>query len=261
LPAASVTPPLIVTVYRVPPARLTDGLNVAVLLLTLNVPDTGAPSAVLARLKLVLFSVKLFIGSEKVAETDELNATPVVAFAGEVEDTVGGVVSDAAPVVKFQVKLSASGLPAMSSAAVVRVAVYCVFPARLFNGTNVAVLLFIVTTPLIAVPPEAGLSVKLALFSVDVVIASENIADTAVFNPTAVSAFVGDVSDTVGGVVSGGVVSGTGWTDTEGVAIRGVSPPPPPHPGRLRHAKSKIQDSPPRILAVTVLAGGIGIVP
>jgi hypothetical protein len=112
-----------VAVYRVLPSRLTDGLNVAVLLLMLNVPVTVAPSAALAKLKLVVFSVELVIGSEKVAETDELSATAVAVLAGEVEDTVGGVVSGAAPVVKVQVKLPASGLPATSSAAVVKVAV------------------------------------------------------------------------------------------------------------------------------------------
>jgi hypothetical protein len=100
-----------------------DGLNVAVLPLTLNVPVTVAPSVDLATLKLVVLSVELVIGSEKVAETDELSATAVATFAGEVEDTVGDVVSGAAPVVKLQEKLPASGLPATSSAAVVNVAV------------------------------------------------------------------------------------------------------------------------------------------
>jgi hypothetical protein len=145
-----------VALYRVLAAKLLDGLNVAVLPLTLNVPDTDVPSAAVARLKLVVFSVELVIGSEKVAETDELIATLVEAFAGEVNDTIGGVVSGVAPVVKVQVKLPANGLPARSWAAVVSVAVYCVLPARLFKGTNVAVVPLTVTTPLTAAPPAIG---------------------------------------------------------------------------------------------------------
>src|SRR4051794_18063211 len=179
-----------------------DGLNVAVLPLTLNVPVTIAPSAALAKLKLVVFSVELVIASEKVAETDELSATAVEALTGEIEDTVGGVVSGAVPVVKVHVKMPASGLPAMSSAAVVNVAVYRVLPARLFNGTNVAVFPLPATTPLTAAPPAAGRSVKLELFSVELIIASENVAEMVVLSPTPVSEFPGDVSDTVGGVVS-----------------------------------------------------------
>src|SRR4029079_5023273 len=158
------------------------------------------------------------IGSEKVAETEELSATPVAAFAGEVEDTVGGVVSGAAPVVKVQVKLPASGLPATSSAAVVKIAVYCVLPARLLNGTKVAVFPLPVTTPLTAAPPAAGRSVKLDVFSVELLIASENVAEMVVFRPTPVSELSGDMSETVGGVVSG--IGGS--AETAGVAITGV---------------------------------------
>ena len=84
------------------PARGAVGVNVAVLPLTFTVPVTAAPPVV-ANVKLVLVSVALVIGSENVADTEEFSARPVAPFAGDVEDTVGGVVSGAAAVVKFQV--------------------------------------------------------------------------------------------------------------------------------------------------------------
>jgi hypothetical protein len=83
-------------------ARLTKGVKLAALPVTLTVPLTAAPPEVVASVKLALVSVEFVIASEKVADTDEFSATPVAAFAGDVEDTVGGVVSEAAPVVKFQ---------------------------------------------------------------------------------------------------------------------------------------------------------------
>jgi hypothetical protein len=103
LPAASVTPAAMVAVYCVLAARAADGVNRAVLPLTLTVPLTAAPPVVLTRVKLAVFSEALVIASEKVADTEAFVATPFAAFAGDVEDTVGGVVSEAAPVVKFQV--------------------------------------------------------------------------------------------------------------------------------------------------------------
>ncbi len=72
-------------------------MNVAVLPLPFTVPATGAPPIVVASVKLVVVSVALFIASEKVADTEAFVATPVALFAGDVEDTVGGVVSGAAP--------------------------------------------------------------------------------------------------------------------------------------------------------------------
>ena len=109
----------------------------------------------------------------------------------------------AAVVVKFQLKLARSALPAASFAAVVMVAVYCVLPARLAVGVKVAVLPLTFTVPVTAVPPEVVASLKLAVVSVELVIASENVADTEEFSATPVAAFAGDVADTVGGVVSG----------------------------------------------------------
>jgi hypothetical protein len=68
--------------------------------------------------------VELVIGSEKVAEIEEFGATPVAPLAGKLADTVGGVVSRTAAVLKVELKSAASALPAASFAAVVMVAVY-----------------------------------------------------------------------------------------------------------------------------------------
>jgi hypothetical protein len=94
---------VIVAVYWVVPLSAADGVNVAVLPLTLTVPLTAVPPEVVASVKLAVVSVEFVIGSENVADTGALSATPVAALAGEVADTVGGVVSGAAAVVKFQV--------------------------------------------------------------------------------------------------------------------------------------------------------------
>jgi len=106
------------------PARLPVGVNVAVVPVTFTVPVNAVPPFVVASVKLAVVSVELVIGSEKVADTEEFSATPVTPFNGEVEDTVGGVVSGATVVVNCHVKFAASALPAASFAAVVTVAVY-----------------------------------------------------------------------------------------------------------------------------------------
>jgi hypothetical protein len=59
-------------------------------------------------------SVELVIGSEKVADTGEFSATPVATFAGDITDTVGGVVSGAAAVAKVHARFAARALPAAS---------------------------------------------------------------------------------------------------------------------------------------------------
>lgn len=102
MPAASFATVETDAVYCVPAARLADGVNVTVFPLTFTVPAT-APPAVLANLTLVVESVELFIGSEKVMDTEEFRATPVAPVPGEMADTVGGVVSLAAAVVNFHV--------------------------------------------------------------------------------------------------------------------------------------------------------------
>src|SRR5260370_37109672 len=71
---------------------------------------TGVEACVL----LMLVSVEFVIASEKVADSEELSARPVAPLAGDVVDTVGGVVSGAAAVVNCQGKLAASALPAAS---------------------------------------------------------------------------------------------------------------------------------------------------
>ena len=82
------------------------------------------------------------------------------------------------------------------------VAVYCVLPERPAVGVNVAVVPLILTVPVTADPPEVGRSVKLDVFSVELVIASENVADTEAFRVMPDALFAGDVEDTVGGVES-----------------------------------------------------------
>ena len=88
--------------YCVLPPRLADGVNLAVLPVTLTVPGSAAPPEAGLTLKLVVFSVEFVIASEKVAATEEFSAMPVAELAGDVEETVGGVVSGAAAVVKVQ---------------------------------------------------------------------------------------------------------------------------------------------------------------
>jgi hypothetical protein len=103
LPAASWASVVMVAVYCVLAARGADGVNLAVLPLMLTVPLRAAPPVVVTRVKLAVFNVALVIASVKVADTEAFVATPFAALAGDVEDTVGGVVSEATPVVKFQV--------------------------------------------------------------------------------------------------------------------------------------------------------------
>ena len=104
---------------------------------------------------------------------------------------------------KAQLKATTRALPAASFAAVVMVAVYCVLPARVAKGENIAVLPLTFTVPVTVAPPAVGCRVKLAVLSVEFVIDSENAAKTEEFNTTPVAALAGDVADTVGGVVSG----------------------------------------------------------
>ena len=96
-----------------PAASGADGVNVAVLPLTLTAPATAAPPEFVANEKVAAFSVELVIASENVADTRVLSATPVAPTVGDVEDTVGAVVSPE-PVIKIQVELAASALPAAS---------------------------------------------------------------------------------------------------------------------------------------------------
>ena len=105
-PAASCAAVVMVAVYWVLLARLTDGVNVAavvgVLPLTFTLPATAAPPVVSTSLKLAVVSVEFLIASEKTADIGDVNATPLAPLNGETANTVGGVVSGTGAVVKFQ---------------------------------------------------------------------------------------------------------------------------------------------------------------
>lgn len=73
--------------------RFAEGTNVATLPLATTVPATGALPVVTFRVKLEAFSVEIFIGSEKVTDIDEFNATSISEFSGDVSDTAGRIVS------------------------------------------------------------------------------------------------------------------------------------------------------------------------
>ena len=90
MPAASFTSREIVAVYCVLPVRFTVGVNVAVLPLSVMVPATAAPCAVVS-VKLLPFALAAVSGSEKVAETVVLSATADAALAGETDVMLGGV--------------------------------------------------------------------------------------------------------------------------------------------------------------------------
>lgn len=189
------------------PPRAADGVNVAVLPLTLTRPLRAAPSDVFATVKLAVVRVAFVIASEKVADTEEFSATPVAPFAGDVADTVGGVVSGTGPVVKFQVKFAASVLPAESVAPVVMVAVCGVIAARGAEGAKVAELLVATTVPATG-KPAGVIRVKVLVFSVGFSMTSEKVTVVAEFTAMLIAAFAGEVEDTVGGIVSkAGVVA------------------------------------------------------
>ena len=75
-------------------------MNVAVMPLYVTVPVTGVVPCF--KVKVVVESVRVSIVSLKVADTAPLTATLVALLTGEVCETVGAVVSGAAPVVKVQ---------------------------------------------------------------------------------------------------------------------------------------------------------------
>lgn len=236
LPAASFAAVVIVAVYCVLAARLAEGVNRAVVPVMLTAPATTAPPVVLTSVKLAPLSVELVIVSENAADTEVFVATLVAAFAGNVEDTVGGVISGAALVVKRQTKLDCKALPATSFAAVVMVAVYCVLAARLAEGTNTTPVPLALTAPTTCAPPVAVFTVKLVMVRLLLSIASEKFADTDVFKLTPVAKFAGEMEETIGGVVSPRRGGG------EFAAVPGPtavdSPPPPPQPNRITLASN-----------------------
>ena len=245
LPAASVTPAAMVARNWVFSARGFKGENLTVLPVTLTVPMISTLSIALSRVKLAVFSVELVIASEKIADTVEFVATPIAELAGDVAETVGGVLSALVPVVKLQVKLAAKGLPAASCAAVVMVAVYCVFAERLLEGTNMAVFVPTATTPATSEPPDVGRSEKDEVLSVEAAIASEKVADIEVFSEIPVAAFDGDVSDIVGGVLSSvpGKADAPPESPTANDGVPSSPPPPPPQPERITLATMAIRNN------------------
>ena len=74
LPAASLAAVVIVAVYCVLPARFAEGVNLAVLPLTLTVPVVAAPPAAGLRVKLAVVSVEFVNDSQPFEHTRiELN--------------------------------------------------------------------------------------------------------------------------------------------------------------------------------------------
>jgi hypothetical protein len=201
LPAASFAAVDIVAVYCVLAVSAAEGTKVVLFPVVLTVPVTAAFPAVFTSVKLAVLSVEFVMASEKVADTDEFNATPTAKLAGETADTVGGVASTIPAVVNVQETLAARAIPVASFAAVVIVAVYCVPATRLFVGLNSAVFPLTVTVPATGVPPDVVARRKLAAVRVEFVIASENVAETELFNATSFPAFAGIVEMTCGGVL------------------------------------------------------------
>lgn len=240
LPESSSAAVVMVAVYCVLAASAVDGVKRAVVPVTLTVPATAAPPLVLTSVKLEPVSVELVMVSENVADTELLVAIPVALFTGDTADTVGGVVSAIAPVVKRQVKLDCKALPVTSLAAVVMVAVYCVLGARPEEGINTTPLPTALTVPATAAPPLVVFTVKLAVVRVVVRIASEKPAATDAFKPTPVARFEGEMNDTVGAVVSTGTAADE-FADVPGPtdAVPPLSPLPP-QPDKPRLASNAI---------------------
>jgi hypothetical protein len=78
------------------------------------VPAIGKPPCVVT-LNVSVFSVDFNMTSEKVTVIAEFTATLIVAFAGEVEDTVGGAVSESGVVATATFELPET-FPAASKA-------------------------------------------------------------------------------------------------------------------------------------------------
>jgi hypothetical protein len=116
-----------------------DGVNVAVLDAAeyVTVPAADVPSVVLVRVKLpgiVAGAMSLL----KTALIFVLVGTFTAPGAGKVRMTVGCVVSANGPVMKLHTKLTASGKPLVSCAAVVMVATQSVLEGSVMLGVKVA---------------------------------------------------------------------------------------------------------------------------
>jgi hypothetical protein len=84
------------------------------------------------------------------------------------------------------------------------------------------------TEPATAALSDVRRSVKLAVFSVDVAIASEKVALMALAAATALAPLEGEVDETVGGVES--AVPPPGWPPAPADPPSSPPPDPPPHP-------------------------------
>jgi len=151
-------------------------------------------------------------------DTTAFPVAPLTEAVATTEVGAAGLVT----VVNVHTKAVASALPAVSVTPEVIVATYCVSTARLAVGVNVAVFPLTLIVPPTGPPPPAT-SEKVALFSADGLIGSENVADTAAFRATPVAPFAGETETKVGGVVSGAP----------------LLPPPPPPPQPYNSAASR----------------------
>jgi len=97
-------------------------------------------------------TVDLLTSSLNVAVIVESMPIQVEPLDGDVEMTLGGVVSGATAVVKVQVRGAAIAFPARSFTPVVTVAVWVVRPANKADGWNVALSPSIVTVPTTDLP-------------------------------------------------------------------------------------------------------------
>jgi len=131
-----------------------------------------------------------------------LNCCAPPTATDDVPGTTTIEVTRPASVVKVQDAFAASAFPAISVAAVVMVAVYCVFNASAALGVNVAVLPATATVPATAVPPVVVRNRKLVAFSVLSCIGSENVTVGAVPIATLVAPLAGVLAAIVGGVAS-----------------------------------------------------------
>ena len=203
-PARSFTAFVMVAVYCVPATSATAGVNVAVLPTTLTVPFTAVPPPAGKSVKPDVVKVAVFIASENVAVTTVDAATFTALFTGLIAEMVGGVTSAVAAVVNDQLAFAASALPARSVAAVVIVAVYCVFAVSAAAGVTITVLPFTATVPAIRAPVPVRTSVTLAVVSVAFAIGSENVASTVGSSATDIAPSAGIVDVTVGATLSVG---------------------------------------------------------
>ena len=114
-------------------------------------PVNSSPSK-LVSIKVDSFIVAGFIGSLNVAVIIILSSTSSALAEGSVESTIGGVMSDKIPVVKFQETSSINAFPEVSSIPLVIVAVKGDEARSKFVGVKVAVRALTVTVPSTALP-------------------------------------------------------------------------------------------------------------